>query len=212
MMKYKCIIFDCDGVLVDSETIGNLVLIDMANELGANIDLDFAIENFTGTSIKHVINIIGERISSDVPESFTNEYRRKSFEAFEKQMKPVPGIEEVLKHLTIPFCTASNGPLNKMTLNLKVTGLLPYFEGKMFSAYQMKKWKPDPSLFLHAAKTMGFEPKDCLVIEDSLPGVQAAIAGDFNVYGYANQHNQKDFEKLGVKTFCSMRELLELLK
>jgi HAD superfamily hydrolase (TIGR01509 family) len=211
-MKYKCIIFDCDGVLVDSEAISNGVIVEMANSYGAQIDIDYALKNYSGTSLDFVLKDIESRINKKLPNNFVSEYRRISFERFATDIQPVEGIVDVLEALTIPFCVASNGPLNKMVLNLKVTGLSKYFEGNMFSAYEINSWKPDPTLFLTAAKTMGFKPEDCAVVEDSLSGVQAGIAGGFDVFALSHTHNMDAFVEQRVTVFSKMSELLALLK
>ena len=211
-MKYKCIIFDCDGVLVDSEAISNQVIVDMANDLGANIDLEYAIKHYAGTSLKFVTDDIERIIGKRIPDNFNAEYRRISFLRFQSDIQPVNGVEEFIQSLDVPICVASNGPLNKMDLNLKLTGLSKYFRGKMFSAYEINSWKPDPKLFLHAAETLGFEPKECAVIEDSLSGIKAAVAGKFDVFGLAHEHQIQSFQDHGAIAFSSMSELPELLK
>jgi len=179
MKAYKCIIFDCDGVLVDSEVLGNQVMVDMANEHGAGIDLSFAMNNFKGGFLKDCVRQIESLIGKPLSKGFEIEYRERSFQVFKKNLKPVTGIKKVLKALDVPFCTASSGPKEKIILNLTTTGLIDSFNGNIFSCYDIGKWKPDPSIFLHAAKTMGFDPKECLVIEDSMSGIKAAINGGF---------------------------------
>jgi beta-phosphoglucomutase-like phosphatase (HAD superfamily) len=99
-----------------------------------------------------------------------------------------------------------------MQLNLKITGLAKYFEGRLFSAYDINSWKPDPTLFLTAAKALGFEPKDCAVIEDSLSGVQAGIAGGFDVFALSHTHKMDHLKEQGVTVFSEMSELLDLLE
>ena len=212
MSKYKCVIFDCDGVLVDSEPIGNQVLVDMANELGATINLDYAYKNFKGGSLENCISQITNLIDTEVPDSFVDEYRRRSFEKFENEIKPIEGILDVVKNLDIPFCVASSGPESKIRLNLELTGLLPYFESKIFSCYTIEKWKPDPAIFLWAAETMGFQPSECVVIEDSLTGVNAAINGGFDVYGFTAHDYNDELKAKATKTFDTMPQLLEYLK
>lgn len=211
MSKYKCIIFDCDGVLVDSEAIGNKVLVDMANELGANINLEYAQKYFKGSFLKDCIRHISKLIDVDIPETFETDYRKQSFEAFKTSIKPIEGIKEVLSNLYIPFCVASSGPENKIRLNLELTGLLPYFENKIFSCYQINKWKPEPDIFLWAAETMGFKPNQCLVIEDSISGVKAAKTGGFDVFGYAEHDYNNELQYEATKTFSSMYELNKML-
>ena len=106
---------------------------------------------------------------------------------------------------------ASSGPMDKIRLNLEVAGLLEKFEGRMFSSYQINSWKPEPGIFLHAAKEMGFEVKDCIVVEDSKAGVKAGISGGFKVYGFANGFNNEDLKVEGAELFSSYEELKELL-
>ena len=211
-MKYKCIIFDCDGVLVDSEAIANKVIVELANTHGANIDLEYALKHYSGTSLDFVIRDIESIIQEKLPDNFVSEYRRITFIRFQQEIQPVEGVTKVLEQLSVPFCVASNGPLNKVALNLKLTGLSKYFHGKMFSAYEINAWKPDPTLFLIAAKTMGFDPKDCAVVEDSLSGVEAGIAGGFDVFALTHTHKMEAYKKEGVTIFTEMSELLELLK
>lgn len=210
-MRYKCVIFDCDGVLVDSEAIANQVIVDIANSHGARMDLAYAIEHFEGTSLQFVRASIEKLINQPLPDSFEQEYRRLSFEKFRKEIKPVAGIPELLNKLTIPHCVASNGPTNKIILNLELTHLLKYFRGNIFSAYEIESWKPDPKLFVHAAKAMGFEPKDCVVVEDSIHGVRAAIAGGFDVYALCKPDKKDFFTQEGAKVIHSIKELETIL-
>ncbi len=207
MPKYKCIIFDCDGVLVDSEPISNAMLVTMAKELGLSIDLDYAYTHFKGNSLKNCIHQISELLGETTPENFEQEFRRRSFEAFEREIKPVKGIKKVLDQLMVPFCVASSGPQHKIKLNLELTNLLPYFEGSIFSCYDIGKWKPAPDVFLLAAETMGFTPKECLVIEDSILGVQAANAGGFDVFGYTAHDYKDELRKISTNTFDNMAKL-----
>ncbi len=211
MPKYKCIIFDCDGVLVDSEPIGNQVLVDMANELEASIDIDYAYKHFKGNALKNCLLHIETLINKDLPSNFEAEYRRRSFSEFKKNIKPVKGIKQVLDNLKLPFCVASSGPENKIRLNLEATGLLDFFEGKIFSCYTVNKWKPDPEIFLYAAKTMGFAPKECLVVEDSKLGVQAAINGGFDVFGYTAHDVNNELANLANVVFDKMEDLPKLI-
>ncbi len=110
MSKYKCIIFDCDGVLVDSEPIGNQVLVDMANSYGADIDLDYAFKHFKGGSIYTCRDKIQALVNQPLSQDFIAEYRRRSYSAFKEQIQPVEGVKQVIESLSIPFCVASSGP------------------------------------------------------------------------------------------------------
>lgn len=211
MSKYKCIIFDCDGVLIDSESIAIRVLVDMANSLGAEMDFNESLINLKGKSLKLCMEFISERINTPLPINFESDYRINSFEAFREKIQPIKGIREVVKNLEIPFCVASSGPENKIRLNLELTGLLPFFEAHIFSCYAIQKWKPEPDVFLWAAKTMGFKPKECLVIEDSISGVIAAKTGGFDVFGYTEHDYSNELEKVATKTFDNMHSLLSIL-
>ena len=211
MSKYKCIIFDCDGVLVDSEPLGNQVMVEMANQYGANIDLNYAYSHFKGNSLKNCIDKISELTDKQIPNDFEYQYRKRSFEKFRKDMQPIDGVRSLIENLTIPYCVASSGPENKIRLNLEVTGLLSFFENRIFSCYTINKWKPDPAVFLWASETMGFTPKECLVIEDSPIGVEAAVQGGFDVYGFTAHDYKGELQKSSTKTFNSMIKLLELL-
>lgn len=207
----KCIIFDCDGVLVDTEKIGNGVLLEMASEHGFEMKIEDAYRNFNGRKLKDCFRYIEETIDKELPETFETEFRQRSFDAFKTQVKPMEGVIEFIDKLTIPYCVASSGPVEKICLNLEVAGLLDKFENKLFSSYQIGSWKPEPGIFLHAAKEMGFDVKDCIVIEDSVAGVRAGIAGGFKVYGFANGYNDADLEKEGAILFRSYEELAVIL-
>ena len=211
MGKYKCVIFDCDGVLVDSETLGNTVLTNMANALGANITLEYALKHFKGGTIKGVVKQIETLTGKSVPNDFIDQYRKTSYELFKKEIKPISGIIELLDNLKQPFCVASSGPEEKIKLNLECTGLLEYFENKIFSCYTIQKWKPDPAVFLWAAESMGFKPEDCVVIEDSITGVRAARNGGFDVFGFTKHDYNNELEKEATFTFAKMEQLIDLL-
>ncbi|WP_456440928.1 HAD family hydrolase [Psychroserpens sp.] len=211
MSKYKCIIFDCDGVLVDSEPIGNQVLVDMANELGANIDLLYAYKHFKGGKMQSCVDKIEALINQPIPEDFTDVYRQKSFEAFKANIKPVDGVTELVQSLKIPYCVASSGPENKIRHNLKLTGLLPFFEENIFSCYTIQKWKPSPAIFIWAAETLGFNPDECVVVEDSLTGVRAAKNGDFDVIGYTAHDYNNELKPEATYVFNSMEAIKKLL-
>ena len=203
----KCIIFDCDGVLVDSEPITCQIIAEMAQEIEIDIDYHFVEKHFVGNSWKNNKALLEKKGNKPLPEDFFQEYRKRSFQAFKKDLKAVKGIPELIHQLSIPFGVASSGPVDKIRLNLEIVGLLPKFEGSIFSCWEIGKWKPDPTIFLYAAKSMGFQAADCLVIEDSLFGVQAAIAGGFRVIAYANAYNKTALEAAGAEIITEMEAL-----
>ena len=210
-MKYKCVIFDCDGILVDSEPITAKVLVSMTNDLGLHIDLEFVIQEFMGRSLNYIMQYLDGLTNGGLPENFELEYRRKTYRAFQNELKPIDGIHSVLEGLEVPFCVASSGPLEKMQNNLRTTGLIDIFQDKMFSCYEIQSWKPDPDIFLYAAKKMGYQPSECAVIEDSVVGVQAALAGGFAVYAYSKNGRSDYMDMPKIVVFEDMAELKTLL-
>ncbi len=211
MTGLKCIIFDMDGVLVDSETLSAKVFQEMAGELGFDLDFETAIERFAGTSMQENLQFIEAHIPGKLPPDFEKDFRERTYEVFKNDLQAVPGIHDLIAQLDIPFCVASSGPVEKIRLNLSLVDLLEPFEHKIFSSYDIGSWKPDPGIFLHAAGSMGFTPEECVVVEDSAAGIQAARAGGFRVYARANDKKKKAFEELGATVFENMKELEKLI-
>jgi len=211
-MKYNCIIFDCDGVLVDSEAISAKVFQEMIFELGTEIDFETVLEQITGTSMKENLKFFSEKINGELPTDFETEFRKRSYEAFKTDLKPIKGIQELLKKIKIPIGVASSGPVEKIRLNLTTTNLIQFFGENIFSSYEIQSWKPEPEIYLYAANKMGFKPEECAVIEDSTVGVKAAKAGGFDVYAFSNDKSKIAFKELGAMVFFEMEELETLLK
>lgn len=211
-MDYKCIIFDCDGVLVDSESISAKIFQEMAAELGFEMDFETAVEQFAGASMNDNIQFVANNISGEVPVDFEKEFRKRTYEAFKTDIKPIPGVKELLNKVNVPICVASSGPVAKIELNLTVTGLINKFKGRIFSCYDINSWKPEPEIYMHAAKEMGFTPDDCVVIEDSASGIRAGVAGGFKVFALANETKKQKFEQLGASVFESMKDLKSILR
>jgi HAD superfamily hydrolase (TIGR01509 family) len=184
----------------------------MAAKYGLKISLNEAYKKFNGRSLKDCFQQIEQLINQPLPENFEIAYRKKSFEAFATQIKPVKGVLKFLNSLTIPYCVASSGPVEKIKLTLKTAGLIDKFENKIFSSYQINSWKPDPGIFLHTAQEMGFSVNECIVIEDSIAGIIAAKRGGFKVFCIANQTNSKELENEGAIIFYTFEELATLLK
>jgi len=210
-MKYKCVIFDCDGVLVDSEPITSHILYKMSGELGLPFDLEFFVNHFTGKSLNEIIRFFDSCLTHGLPDEFEHDYRRRTFKAFEDRLKPIPGITETLDNLSVPCCVASSGPLSKIQHNLNIVGLSERFKEKMFSCYEIDKWKPEPEIFLYAAQEMGFHPADCAVIEDSTVGVQAALNGGFDVFHFTKKSGSSQNFSETVFSFHNMYDLSDLL-
>jgi HAD superfamily hydrolase (TIGR01509 family) len=198
-------------VLVDSEAISARVFQEMAAGLGLEIDFETVLEQITGTSMTENLKYFSEKINGELPKDFESEFRKRSYKAFKTDLQPIKGIHGLLEKINVPVGVASSGPVEKIKLNLTTTGLIDYFGDNIFSCYEIESWKPEPEIYLHAAKQMGFEPVDCAVIEDSLPGVQAAKAGGFNVFCFASKKNKKILKELGATVFSNMEELGKLM-
>lgn len=212
MSELKNLIFDCDGVLVDTESIMISSLLEMAAAFGAKMELEAAIEEFSGRQILEAISLLEANAGTSFPPDFEKLFRAKAYQRFREEVQAVPGIVELLSGLKLPYCVASSGPREKIVLNLELTGLLRYFpDGHIFSSYDIQSWKPDPGIFLHAAQQMGFDPQHTVVIEDSFAGVEAALKGGFRVYAYAHAKNRQALLDQGAIVFDSMYQLPGLL-
>jgi HAD superfamily hydrolase (TIGR01509 family) len=211
-MPFEAIIFDCDGTLVDSEHLGNQVLVECVAELGLTLSLAEALGLFTGLKMAETVALIEERLGQRVPPDFVPEVRNRMALAFEERLRPIAGVEAVLQGVRQPYCVASNGPRDKMELSLRTTGLLPYFGERIFSAYEIGSWKPEPGLFLHAAETLGVRPERCAVVEDSAVGVRAGRAAGMTVFGFAPSGNGAALAEAGAEPFAEMSLLLSLLR
>ena len=179
------VIFDCDGVLVDTERVNNQVMADLVAEQGLALTLSEAIELYIGKSTEDCLRITEERLGRAVPGGLHERWVARTREIHGRELQAVAGVGELLASLARPFCVASNGLHVQIRHNLGLTGLLSWFEGRMFSAEDVARPKPAPDLFLHAARQCGAEPARCLVIEDTPTGVQAARAAGMRVFGYA---------------------------
>jgi HAD superfamily hydrolase (TIGR01509 family) len=183
-MKPDLIIFDCDGVLVDSEALENQLLVDMAERHGLRVNADEAHLEFVGRKLADCVRHMERVAGRNLPDTFIEDYRKQLKVIVERELKPIAGVREALELIAVLKCVASNGPRNKIEQALRVTGLQKFFEGRLFCAYDVSAWKPEPDLFLHAAKMMGVPPEACTVIEDSRLGVQAALAAGMRVVAY----------------------------
>lgn len=212
-MKTKLIIFDCDGVLVDSEMISCRVFTQLMHEEGVEISEEQVYRDLVGgsmqKSIAYVESILGYKLAQS---SFTEKYRERSFEAYKSDLEPVEGIEDLISQLDIPCCVGSNGPKEKIMLNLDITDLKKFFPDEhIFSAYDLKKWKPDPALFLHAAEQMGVPPEHCLVIEDSRNGILAANAAKIRSIAYCPEKKHDRFSDLDCIIINKMSRVKEYI-
>jgi HAD superfamily hydrolase (TIGR01509 family) len=211
-MAYGLVIFDCDGVLVDSELITNRIFAQMLGEIGLAMTLPEVLERFVGHSMPQCWEIIAGMLGHALPQGFIDDYGIRTAEALRNELKIVPGVDNVIAGLTVPYCVASSGTHEKMQITLGITGLLPQFSGCIFSVTDVARSKPFPDVYLHAAARMGFSPTDCAVIEDTPTGVRAGVAAGMTVFGYCAVTPKSRLTAAGAhRTFPHMRELPALL-
>jgi HAD superfamily hydrolase (TIGR01509 family) len=178
------VIFDNDGVVVDSELLANRVLSDLLTECGHPTSLEECIREYMGGTLAGVRSSVRRQWGDELPDAFDDLYHDRLFDAFSTDLRPVRGIEQVLSELDLPYCLASSGTFERINRSLSVTGLAEYFSGRIFSAEQVANGKPAPDLFLHVAATLAVPVSRCVVIEDSPNGVSAARAAGMAVLGY----------------------------
>ncbi|MFE5515600.1 HAD family hydrolase [Streptomyces sp. NPDC056529] len=187
-MRYDLVIFDNDGVLVDSEPISNTLLAGYLTELGHPTSYEDSLRDYMGSAMHRVHDLVEERTGQRLPADFDDVFHARVFAAFRAGLEPVPGVEDVLKRLVVagvPYCVASSGSHERIRVGHRRTGLDAWFRDEnVFSSEDVGRGKPAPDLFLHAAARMGVEPGRCVVVEDSRLGVQAALAAGMDVYGF----------------------------
>ncbi len=205
----KCLIFDCDGTLVDSEYLCNLGLEIKLREYGIEASADQMMKKFRGGKLSEILDSLEKEHQITFQENFVTEYRELVEQLFEKDLVPFKGVIEFLEQNILPVCVASSGPIKKIKTSLEVTGLTKYFGNNIFSSYEINSWKPEPDLFLHAAKTMGFQPSECLVIEDSRLGIQSGLAAGMKTILF-DPLNLNEYIK-GVERFSYMDELKTII-
>lgn len=204
------VIFDCDGVLVDSEPISNRIWVECLRELGWPHDLETSHRLFVGRRMDDCIRIVEETLNIIAPTTLLPDFRRRSFDAFRRELQPIPGVTDVLQELAamnIRRCVASSGPHEKIRLNLSLTGLNEFFGDDIFSGDDVARGKPHPDLFLHAAARLATDPSRCLVVEDSRPGVDAGLAAGMRVVHFDPAAVHPPGADENIVRVRSMREL-----
>ena len=206
------VIFDCDGVLVDSEPISVQIDVEMFAEVGMTVSEQEVIERFVGRSPELLARAVEEQLGHPPPDGWEERGERRLRRAVVAELQPVAGIGEALERISLPMCVASSSPPERLRFKLELTGLFLRFAGRIFSAAEVANGKPAPDLFLHAARQMGVDPAACVVVEDSRYGVLAARAAGMDVLAYAGGLTPADV-LAGPRTvvFDDMRSLPELL-
>ena len=210
------VIFDCDGVLVDSEAISTAVLADALCAAGVPTTAAHAHAQYRGKTFQDISAEVQARSGITLSDDFWRDYERDRAEAFERALLPMQGAAETIaavKAAGIAVCVASQGKRAKTELTLSLTGLRGLFEDRaIFSAYDVPRGKPHPDLFLYAAGQMQTPVKSCVVVEDTTIGIRAALAADMTAIGLASGPEAKLMKQLGVATIDSMLDLPPLLR
>ena len=211
---YELIIFDCDGVLVDSERVANEVFARVLREVcGLEFSLEEMFDTFVGHSKLQCLAKVEAMTGRPPPDELERRYREDINQALAESVQAVPGIEAVLRQLTLPYCVASSGSHDKMRLTLGKTGLIDYFDGNIFSTSEVERGKPHPDIYLHAAARMGVrDPARCLVVEDSPLGITGAVAAGMRVFGFAELMPAHKLRAVGAhEVFERMSDLPALI-
>ncbi len=212
MKQFELVIFDCDGVLVDSEQITTSVLAAMLNEMGQRVSSADIYDRFHGRSTAQWLAQIVDILGKPPPEMFVPTLRQRAAAALWAGVAPIAGITDALASIQIPVCVASSGDHEKMRLTLGKTGLLSRFGTNIFSAADVERPKPAPDIYLHAAHKNGVESCNCAVIEDSPTGVRAGVEAGMVVFGFtANTPEQKLRDAGAHVLFSDMTQLPDLL-
>ena len=216
LFRPDAVVFDCDGVLVDSEPITNGVLSEMLVELGLDFDLERTISTFMGKSVKDELVIIEAMIGRRLPADWHPQFVRRRDAALAVKIREVPGVRAVIERLValgMPFAVASGADCAKMRLTLGTCRLLTYFESHMFGADMVARAKPAPDVYVLAMKTLGVAPERTIVIEDTPTGTRAGVAAGAVVYGLTTLNTAATLHEAGASlTFAHMYELAALLK
>ncbi len=211
MSRFDLVIFDCDGVLVDSEWIAIRTEAQILTELGWPMSETEVIERFVGRSSRYMQTVIEERLGR--PIDWRSEFERRVRDVCERELEPVDGVIAMLDEITLASCVASSSGHRMLDFKLSLTGLAERFAGRIYSADDVAHGKPDPAVFLFAAASMGVAPDRCAVIEDSVSGVEAGVAAGMTVFAYCGGvTDAPQLEREGVVLFDAMHQLPELLK
>ena len=211
LVPIELVIFDCDGVLVDSERLANRVLAELLTEVGLTTSTEESIATYMGLSTASWTALAAEELGAPLPDAFLDRYHAGVYAAFDRELDAVPGVADVVRRLRWPTCVASSGEHERMRRTLGRTGLHDHFEGRIYSATEVQRGKPHPDLFLHAADRMGADPGRCGVVEDSPFGVKGAVAAGMTALGYAAMTPAAVLEAEGAEAFTDMAALPALL-
>ena len=209
--SFDLVIFDCDGVLVDTEPLANQVYVQMLRELGYQVDTKSYLQEFYGVALPKRLEVTAHKLNWTPPENFVPVFHERLSALTLKEVQPVDNIHALIESLSVPICVASNGSRAEIVLRLKVARLTAHFGSAIFSALEVPNPKPAPDVFLAAAKAFNIAPSRCIVIEDSVLGVTAAVRAGMKVYGHAAYISSAALREAGAIPFGTMAELQKIL-
>ncbi|PHQ69262.1 MAG: hydrolase [Paracoccus sp.] len=212
-LQLDLVIFDCDGVVADSEVLSATVLIEQLAALGIDVSPGYVRQYFLGRSFPTVAGLIRDRFRRPLPDDFEAQYRRRLLERYETELHPTPGLMPILSSLTVPVCIASSSSPPRVARTLQILGLAGRFGGNVFTASQVARGKPAPDLFLFAADSMGVPPSRALVVEDSRPGIDAGLAAGMRVLHFTGGSHLRGApdQVADVRSFDNWSEFPQLL-
>lgn len=216
MPRFEAVLFDCDGVLVDSEPITNTVLRDMLAERGWEMTLAECMRQFVGKAVRDERAVIEARTGRPLTEDWMIAFRERRNQALEQQLTAIPNVhgavQAVHAHHDARIACASGADRHKVELQLRKVGLMDYFDGRIFSGHEQPRTKPAPDVYLAAARALGADPRACAVVEDTVTGVTAGVAAGARVYAYAPAGGVDALRAAGAhEVFVDMSELESLL-
>lgn len=211
IFPYKAVIFDCDGVIVDTETISNEIFTSMLHKLGLDIDEQTLLEKFTGFTNQETLRNAEKLLGKPLPESFDSEYRQRFHAIINAHLEPINGVRELLNKIAMPIAMATNARRKEMDMKLEKIELCDQFSTR-FCVEDVENGKPEPDIYLKAAQALNVDPQDCLVIEDSIAGIRAGCAAGMRVLAYSGAYNEASQTTAGATAcFKTMQELEGLL-
>lgn len=208
---FDLVIFDCDGVLVESEELACRLYVDMFREHGHLLDYEESLHKFYGMTLENRLKNSEQELGWTPPADFIHNFHERELRLSEAELQTVPHIHELIESIPLPMCVASNGSRKEIIFRLRIANLLEHFGDVIFSGAEVARPKPAPDVYLAAAQSFNIHPSRCVVIEDSVPGVTAAVAAGMKVYGHATFYPAEALQKAGAIPFKSMLEMKEIL-
>lgn len=205
----KCVIFDCDGTLVDSEYLCSLGFELLLKNYGVHANANEMVDEFRGKKLDLILRSLESKYKIKLADDFVISYREQVSNLFETDLRAFDGVREALSSIDLAMCVASSGPREKILKSLRLTDLEEYFSDNIYSAYDINSWKPEPDLFIHAANEMGFKASECAVVEDSVVGIRAAKSANMKAILFdPNKQGSLDSSVTCIHNMCDLKNIL----